>query len=79
MHHHGGIIGKSRRLDNMLDALQKHGQLTSLQLQHLTGGVAIGSTAADLRKAGANIPPAKYLGKTANGSKIYLYQLKERT
>lgn len=75
MRHHGGTVGASKRLDKMLDALRKHGQLTSLQLQQITGGVAVGSTIADLRKAGIPIPPAEYIGKTQEGRKIYLYRV----
>ena len=74
MKHHGGSL-ETKRNAQMLEALRRYAPVSSLYLQQITGGVAVGSTIADLRKCGVNIPPAKYVGKTKDGNKIYLYDI----
>jgi hypothetical protein len=71
---HAGRIETSRRLQAVHRALLD-GPKTSAELQRFTGGMAIHSDIAELRAQGIPVAPAKYLHKTTDGHKIYLYAM----
>lgn len=65
----------SHRLAELLALLSGGDPWTTAEIQRQTGSMAVASDIADLRKAGIAIPPARYVGKSENGSKIYEYWL----
>jgi hypothetical protein len=70
---HAGNIYSSERLQKTLERLRQ-GPATTKQLSEYTGSEAVHSDIHELRQNGINIAPAKYLGKSESGKKIYQYE-----
>ena len=51
------------------------GPKTTQELQELTGSMAVHSDVAELKANGIKVLPAKYIGKSSGGRKVYLYSL----
>jgi len=67
-------IENSPRLQAMLTVLEKTGARTTLDLQHLTGSMAVHTDIAELRANGYAIR-RDYIGRTAAGRQIHKYTL----
>jgi hypothetical protein len=72
-HHHGGSPQTSDRLRQTLLYLADGNWHTTLDIQSVTGSVAVSSDVGDLRKCGYNIS-CEYQGLTENKRKIYRYR-----
>jgi len=70
---HAALVIGNPRLEPIMLAIQARKKMTSLELHELTGSMAIHSDIAEIRERGYPISPAKYVGKSAAGRKIYEY------
>lgn len=71
---HCANLAKSRRLQNLLEALRDGRPHTTKDLQDLTGGVAIGSAVSELRAHAYDID-CRFVRKTETGAKVFEYRL----
>lgn len=74
---HYANVNKSNRLKRLLSELQNGKLLSTVELQHKTGSMAIHSDIHELRCNGINVSRAKYIG-THNGNRIYGYQIENQ-
>ena len=72
---HCGHPGRSRRLSQTLNVFYDIPNPTTLQIQERTGSMKPSTDIDDLRRAGYPISRAKYVMTTAEGRRVYQYQL----
>lgn len=72
---HYANLKRSARLQKLHNLLLDELPHSTYDIINRTGICAVNSAAAELRRNGIPLGPAKYAGTTLNGNKIYTYQL----
>lgn len=72
---HYANLKKSARLQKFYRLLLDELPHSTYDIIRQTGICAVNSAAAELRRNGVPLGPAKYCGTTVDGNKIYTYQI----